>query len=333
MDQAVLAWRERRVGRIRLNRPAVLNALDLNMIQLIAAALEGFRADPAVHAVLIDAAGERAFCAGGDICAIRTHNMAGETAGTAAFFTAEYALNQAIADYPKPYVALIDGACLGGGIGVSVHGSHRIATEHAMFAMPETGIALFPDIGASYFLPRLPGRLGRYLGLTGTRLKGADGVHAGLATHFCPRARLPAMAEAIGRDGVAAIAALCEPLPVFTLAPARALIDAAFAAPDVPGIFAALEQDGGTFAMATLAALRAASPSALLWTDRIIRAGEGRELPACLAAELALVRKITRLPEFLEGVRAAVVDKDRAPKWQPARLEDVDPGFIESLFA
>jgi enoyl-CoA hydratase len=188
MDQAVLAWREQRVGRIRLNRPAVLNALDLNMVRLIRAALDDFRADPAIHAVMIDAAGERAFCAGGDIRAIRAHGMAGETAETQEFFTAEYALNQAIADYPKPYVALIDGTCLGGGIGVSVHGSHRIATENAMFAMPETGIGLFPDIGASFFLPRLPGKLGLYLGLTGTRMKGADAVHAGLATHFCPRA-------------------------------------------------------------------------------------------------------------------------------------------------
>jgi enoyl-CoA hydratase len=259
--------------------------------------------------------------------------MAGETAETQEFFTAEYGLNQMIADYPKPYVALIDGACLGGGIGVSVHGSHRIATEHAMFAMPETGIALFPDIGASFFLPRLPGKLGMYLGLTGTRMKGADAVHAGLATHYCPRARLNEMASAIAADGVAAIAALCEPLPAFSLAPDRAVIDAAFGAPDVPGIIAALDADGGAFAMATLAALRAASPSALLWTYRIINQGAGRDLAACLAAELALVKKITLLPEFFEGVRAAVVDKDRAPKWQPARLEDVDPGFIAALFA
>jgi enoyl-CoA hydratase len=141
------------------------------------------------------------------------------------------------------------------------------------------------------------------------------------------------MAAAIGRDGVAAIPALSEPLPAFTLAPARALIDTVFAEPDVPGIIAALQADGGAFATATLAALRAASPSAVLWTHRIIRDGAGRDLAACLAAELALVTKITRLPEFFEGVRAAVVDKDRAPKWQPARLEDVDPGVIESLFA
>jgi enoyl-CoA hydratase len=141
------------------------------------------------------------------------------------------------------------------------------------------------------------------------------------------------MAAAIAADGVAAVAALAEPLPAFSLAAERALIDAAFAADDVPGIIAALEGDGGAFALATVAALRAASPSALLWTYRIIRAGEGRDLPSCLQAELALVKKITLLPEFFEGVRAAVVDKDRAPKWQPARLEDVDPAIIEGLFA
>jgi enoyl-CoA hydratase/carnithine racemase len=333
MDEVVNAWRDGRVGRIQLNRPKALNALDLTMVQLAHIALDDFAADPEVHAVVIEAAGDRAFCAGGDVRAIRAQGMAGEAEPIRAFFAAEYALNQAIADLPKPYVALIDGLCLGGGIGVSVHGSHRIATEHAAFAMPETAIALFPDIGATYFLPRMPGALGMYLALTGARVTGADAVHVGLATHFVPRARLPDLSAAIAKDGVAVIAGFAEPLPPFSLAPQRALIDHAFSAASVREIVAALEDDGGEFAMATVAALRAVSPSSLHWSFQIVREGATRTLAQCLAAELALVQKITRHPEFFEGVRAVVVDKDRAPKWNPAVVEAVDPAEIAALFA
>jgi enoyl-CoA hydratase len=333
MDEVVNAWRDGRVGRIQLNRPKALNALDLTMVQLIHIALDDFADDPSVHAVVMEAAGGRAFCAGGDVRAIRAQGMAGEAAPIRAFFASEYALNQAIADFPKPYVALIDGLCLGGGIGVSVHGSHRIATENAAFAMPETAIALFPDIGATYFLPRLPGALGMFLALTGTRVTGADAVHTGLATHFCPQARLPELSNAIAADGVGVIAAFAEPLPPFSLAPHRALIDHAFSAPGVREILAALEDDGGDFAMAMVAALRAVSPSSLHWSFKIVRDGASRTLDECLAAELALVQKITRHPEFFEGVRAVVVDKDRAPKWRPAAIEEVDPVEIAALFA
>jgi len=333
MDEVVNAWRDGRVGRIQLNRPKALNALDLTMVQLAHIALDDFAADPTIHAVVIEAAGERAFCAGGDVRAIRAQGMAGEAEPIRAFFAAEYALNQAIADLAKPYVALIDGLCLGGGIGVSVHGSHRIATEHAAFAMPETAIALFPDIGATYFLPRMPGALGMYLALTGARVTGADAVHVGLATHFVPRTRLPDLSAAIAKDGVAVIAGFAEPLPPFSLAPHRALIDQAFSAASVREILAALEDDGGEFAMATAATLRAVSPSSLHWSFKIVREGATRTLAQCLAAELALVQKITRHPEFFEGVRAVVVDKDRAPKWHPATIETVDPAEISALFA
>jgi enoyl-CoA hydratase/carnithine racemase len=332
MDEVVNAWRDGRVGRIQLNRPKALNALDLTMVQLIHIALDEFEEDAGVHAVVIEAAGDRAFCAGGDVRAIRAQGMAGEAAPIRAFFAAEYALNQAIADFPKPYVALIDGLCLGGGIGVSVHGSHRIATEHATFAMPETAIALFPDIGATFFLPRLPGALGMYLALTGARVTGADAVHVGLATHFVPRARLAALSVAIAKDGVAVIAGFAEPLPPFSLAPHRALIDRAFSAASVKEIVAALEDDGGDFAMAAVAALRAVSPSSLNWSFKILRDGAARRLDECLAAELALVRKITLHPEFFEGVRAVVVDKDRSPQWRPAAIEDVDQAAIAALF-
>jgi enoyl-CoA hydratase/carnithine racemase len=198
--------------------------------------------------------------------------------------------------------------------------------------MPETAIALFPDIGATFFLPRMPGALGMYLALTGARITGTDAVHAGFGTHFCPRARLQDLSAAIAADGVAAIAGFAEPLPAFSLAPHRPVIDRAFSAHSVKGIFAALEDDGGDFAMATLSALRAVSPSSLHWSFKILRDGAVRTLEECLEAELELVQKITRHPEFFEGVRAVVVDKDRAPKWKPASVEEIDEAAIEKLF-
>ncbi len=332
-EESVIVRRDGRVGRILLNRPKALNALDLPMIRACARALDGWRDDPAVHAVVIEGAGDRAFCAGGDIRAVRTHAMAGETEPVESFFAEEYALNQAIAEYPKPYVALIDGICMGGGIGVSVHGAYRVASEHAMFAMPETAIGFFPDIGATYFLPRLPGSLGTYLGLTGTRVQGADAVHAGFATHFVPRAQLPALAAALAADGTAALGPHATPLPPFALAPHRAAIDRCFSADSVPGIVARLEADGGDWAQQTLATLRGMSPSSLFWSFEIIRRGAASTLRQALQAELVLTRTVTRHPDFHEGVRAMVVDKDRQPKWQPARIEDVKPEEILRLFA
>ena len=222
MDQAVQVWREGRAGRIRLHRPKAFNALTLAMLQAIHAAVDAFSAEPDVHFLLIDAP-ERGFCAGGDVRGIRAGAMAGDRGAARIFFSAEYALNQAIAECRKPVVALVDGVCMGGGIGISVHGSHRIATERAMFAMPETAIGLFPDVGTSFLLPRLPGWLGLYMGLTGARMVGADAVHAGLATHFVQSKNLPALAAAMVQDGVAVIAALAEPLPAFSLAAARPL--------------------------------------------------------------------------------------------------------------
>ena len=318
-----------RTGRILLDRPAALNALDLPMLRAISAALAGWRDEPHVHAVVIAGAGERAFCAGGDIRSIRSASA--EAIET--FFSEEYALNLAIATYPKPYVALIDGICMGGGIGVAVHGAARVVTEHAMLAMPETGIGLFPDIGATHFLPRLPGALGMFLGLTGHRLRGADAVHAGLATHFCPRADLPALSEALARDGVAALGALAAQPPSFTLAQHRALIDHAFDAPSINEVAGRLRQSADPFAAETLAALLAASPSSLAWSFAAIQAGADRTLPQCLAAETGLTRTVTRHPDFAEGVRAMVIDKDRAPKWSPRTLDEVDPAAIEAVLS
>jgi enoyl-CoA hydratase len=332
-EPTVLLARDGRVGRITLNRPNVLNALDLDMIRAIAGALETWGEQPEVHAVVIQGAGERAFCAGGDIRQIRELVLAGRHEAVETFFVTEYALNQAIAEYPEPYVALIDGACMGGGIGVSVHGRIRVASEAALLAMPETAIGMFPDVGASYLLPRLPGALGMFLALTGTRMRGADAVHAGLATHYVPRAALPGLSAALARDGVAVVAAHAEPLPPFSLAAEREAIDRCFGAESVPDILARLAAEDNGWAREVAATLRSMSPSSLLWSFELLRRGARSTLPQALATELALTRHVTRHHDYLEGVRAMVVDKDRRPQWRPARVEDVDPAEIAAMFA
>jgi enoyl-CoA hydratase len=332
-EQTVIARKDGRVGRILLNRPKALNALDIGMIRGIAAALEEWRDDPHVHAVVIEGEGERAFCAGGDIRAVRQASMEDRRSDVEAFFAEEYALNLAIATYPKPYIALVDGICMGGGIGVSVHGAYRVASEHAMFAMPETAIGFFPDIGASYFLPRLPDAMGMYLALTGARVVGGDAVQAGLATHYMPRSQIPVLSAALAKDGPAALGRFAEVAPVGLLAVQRHAIERCFSAGGVPEILARLEAEGGDWAETTLATLRAMSPSSLLWSYQLIRDGADRTLPECLTAELKLTRTVTRHPDFLEGVRAMVVDKDRQPKWQPAWLADVHPAEIAKMFA
>ena len=331
-EQTVIARLDGRVGRIVLNRPQALNALDLAMIRACARALEGWRDDPHVHGVVIEGAGDRAFCAGGDVRALRQYELDGEHHKAETFFREEYLLNLMIATYPKPYIALIDGICMGGGIGLSVHAPYRVATERAAFAMPETAIGFFPDIGATFFLPRLPGQLGAYLGLTGQRVQGADAVHAGLATHFAPRADLPALSRALAEDGPAALGLHLAPLPAFSLAAQRVTIDYCFSAGSVREIVRRLEMTGDDWATQTLAALRTVSPSALCWTLEALRRGADLTLPQCQAAELALTRTTMRHPDFAEGVRAMVVDKDRKPRWQPSRIEDVDPSATAAMF-
>jgi enoyl-CoA hydratase len=330
-EPSVLASRDGRVGHILLNRPKALNALDLAMIRAMQAALDGWRDDPAVHAVVVEGVGGRAFCAGGDIRAVRSHALAGDAAAVERFFREEYALNAAIGEYPKPYVALVDGICMGGGIGISVHGRIRATTEAGLFAMPETAIAMLPDVGATFILPRLPGELGVYIALTGTRLQGADAVHAGLATHFVPQADLPALRADIARDGVAAVAVHARPLPPFSLAPHRAAIDRCFGAGDVPGIIARLQAEDTDWARETLATLRTMSPSSVLWSFAAVRRGATLSLRAALAGELSLTRHVTRHPDFAEGVRAMVVDKDRQPRWTPDSIEAVNPGTIAGM--
>ena len=331
-EATVVASRRGRIGHLLLNRPAALNALDTAMIRAIAAALAEWQDDPAVHAVVIEGAPGRAFCAGGDIRAARAGVLAGRDAEVQAFFKEEYALNAQIARYPKPYVALIGGICMGGGLGVSIHGAFRVTTGDAVFAMPEAGIALFPDVGTSYLLRRLRGSVGMYMALVGARLTGADAVFAGLATHFTNAAGLAALPDALAEHGIAALAGITQPFtaPIAAHMPA---IDHCFSAPTLLDVLDRLRRLDTEWSRQTLRTLQANSPSALTWTFRLVQAGASRSLEACLAAELALTGPVTHHPDFAEGVRAMVVDKDRTPRWTPPSLADVDPAAIDAMFA
>ena len=332
VEPTVVARRHGRIGRLLLNRPGALNALDPEMIATLRDALRAWQDSPDVHAVVIEGAGGRSFCAGGDVRALRAAVLAGDHATVESFFAAEYALNQAIADFTKPYVAIIDGLCLGGGMGLSIHGPVRVATQAAQFAMPETAIALFPDVGATYFLPRLRGQSGMYLALTGTRLQAADAAYVGLATHVTDRETAATLADAMAQDGPAILASIAQPFTA-PIASQMAAIDHCFGASDVAGILDRLTALDDDWSRTTLHTLRTMAPAAVLWSFRAVRAGAARTLPQCLAAELALTRAVTRHPDFLEGVRAMLVDKDRMPKWRHARIEDVPPAEIDATFA
>ncbi len=331
-EESVIARREGIAGTLLMNRPRALNALDLDMIRSFAEAIRSWRDDASIQLVVLEGAGGRAFCAGGDVRRMRELALAGDTAGVEAFFANEYAVNRGIAEFGKPWVSLIDGVCMGGGIGVSVHGSHRVVTEHALLAMPETAIALFPDVGTSHVLPRLPGALGLWLALTGARLRGAEAVEAGLATHYVPRERLPALREALLRDGAEAVARFAEPVAPGPIAAQRPAIDRCFGQDSLPAILSALEAEGTGWAEEQLQVLRRVSPTSMAVTVELLRRGAGLDLAGCLAMELALTRSVTRHPDFAEGVRAVLVDKDNAPRWSPARVEELDPAAIRAMF-
>jgi len=331
-EDTLITSRDGRVARILLNRPRALNALNLDMIRAMTKALNQWRDDPHVHAVVISGAGDRAFCAGGDVINLRDGQLSGDRTEVEQFFGEEYALNLMIATYPKPYIALIDGICMGGGIGVSVYGPYRVATEHASFGMPETAIGFFPDIGGTYFMPRMPGEVGMYLGLSGLRISGADAVHCGFATHYTPREDLPALSAALANEGPSALARFNRTLPPYTLQPHLADIDHCFSAPTVLEMVHRLEKLDADWAKAALKAIRAVSPSACVWTAEALRRGANMTLPKALDFEFQLTRTTMAHPDFVEGVRAMVVDKDRKPQWKPARLEDVDPDLISKIF-
>ncbi len=288
-----------------------------------------------VKTIVIQGAGERAFCAGGDIRWLYDNGKAGMPC-TLEFYRHEYLLNALIKHYPKPYVALLRGFVMGGGVGVSVHGSHRVADETVTFSMPETGIGLFPDVGGSWFLPRLPGEIGMYLGLTGARMKTADALYAGVATHFVPAAKREALLQSLaeGREIDMALRDVADTVPDAYLIGHRAKIDAIFSANSVENILASLDADHTDWADDTAKTIRAKSPTATKLAFRQIR--NGRDLPSFddgMRMEFRMVNRVIAGHDFYEGVRATIIDKDGAPNWQPATLAEVNGTDIDAYFA
>ncbi|MGB3605396.1 MAG: enoyl-CoA hydratase/isomerase family protein [Gordonia sp. (in: high G+C Gram-positive bacteria)] len=312
------------VGEIILDRPRALNALDQTMIDDMHAILEQWGDDDTIETVLVTSASDRAFCAGGDIRAIREHVLAGETAEVTKYFSSEYRLNQLIAEYPKAYISLIDGPAMGGGLGISVHGEVRIVTEKATIAMPETAIGFIPDVGSTYFLPRLPQGVGMWLGLTGSRIGGIDAVAIGLATHFVPSAELGTVADGI-RKGAPLREVLADHRdPVSTdmeLKKIAQYFDDDNAVAIVGGLRGAV---GDEWAAQMLEQLASASPTSLAVTANLIGEGAVSSLAECLDRELGAAERITAHHDFAEGVRAVLVDKDRNPSFSPATVDEVD---------
>jgi len=337
MTDDVLIGTEGSLGRIRLNRPKAINALTMPMIQAIQTALTEYETDPEIAAVLISGEGERGLCAGGDIRALYDH---GRDGFGHEFFRAEYRVNAHIAAYEKPYVAIMDGITMGGGVGVSAHGAIRIVTERTKLAMPETGIGFFPDVGGTWLLAHAPGEIGTCLGLTGEGFSGADAIYAGLADHYVESAKLPALIEKLSAlPATADIESVRSVVQGFSievtppLAAHRTDIDTAFAFDTVEEIVAALESAGTEFARKILGDLSRKSPTSLKVALRLLRAGRtSKSLEECLQREFDASHVVLASDEFYEGVRAAVVDKDRNPKWSPATVQEVTPALVESYF-
>ncbi|MBR7825539.1 enoyl-CoA hydratase/isomerase family protein [Actinospica sp. MGRD01-02] len=334
-DDSVLLRTEGRAAYLTLNRPKAINALTHAMVLRMGEALEAWQADASVQAVVITGAGERGLCAGGDIRAVREAVISGSPRAAAEFWRDEYILNLAIARYPKPYVAIMDGIVMGGGVGVSAHGSVRVVTERSLVAMPETGIGFIPDVGGTYLLSRAPGELGTHLALTGTPVGAGDAVLCGLADHFIPSEDLAAFAEALATDEVAtALKSFTAPVPAAQLADQRVWIDECYAADTVEEIVARLRQHPDPAANATAATILTKSPTALKVTLAAVR--RARELPdlrAVLEQEFLVSCSGLTEPDLAEGIRAQVVDKDRDPHWVPAALAEVPDSAVARYFS
>ncbi len=333
-EPEVLFERRGAAGIITLNRPRALNALTLGMVRAIHPKLSEWADDRHVQCVVIEAAGEKAFCAGGDIRALYDWGKASDPTALD-FWREEYRLNRFIKHYPKPYVALMDGINMGGGVGLSVHGSHRVATERLTFAMPETGIGLFPDVGGTYFLPRCPGETGLYLGLTGARIKAADAVYAGIADAYVPSARLDTLKDRLtgGAPVREALSEVAEEEGAAPLAELRAEIDRHFGKTSVADILASLRTDGGEWATKTADTIKTKSPTSTLVAFRQIREGATLDFDECMELEFRLINGFVKGHDFYEGVRAVVIDKDQSPKWKPAALAGMSARDVDGYFA
>ncbi len=329
----VIIHREGVAGRISLNRPGALHALNEEMCLAMDAALIAWADDPEVELVVVDhAEGTRGFCAGGDIRMLAESGAADGSAAQA-FFRAEYRLNARIRNYPKPYVAFIDGVTMGGGVGISVHGSHRVATERTTFAMPETGIGLFPDVGGGWFLPRLGPPLGMWLALTGERLKGGDVCAAGVATHFAESGVVRELKASVCAGGLELLEAM-DWDEAGGFEKHLEVIQRCFWKASVEDIFLALEGEEGEWAKAQLAVLRTKSPQTLKVTHRQLSLGlQMQTFEDNMRMEFRIGCRVVGRHDFQEGVRAVIVDKDNKPKWDPPTLAGVSERMLDEIFA
>lgn len=340
-DSDILFERRGAAGLITLNRPQALNAVTHGMVLALRAQLDAWGDDPAITRVVIRAAQGRAFSAGGDIRALYDLGKASRRHEALQFWRDEYPLNAAIKSFRKPYVALIDGIVMGGGVGVSVHGSHRVAGDRYTFAMPEVGIGFFPDVGATWFLPRMPGELGAYCALTGERFGIADAVAAGIATHRIPSARFDALLDGLaGTVSVdALLSAFSEPAGEGPIMAKRGAIDRLFAGGSVEDILTALDSEtlssaaDAEWAGQTAATIRAKSPISLKLALAQVRRGKTYDFATCMRAEFRIVSRVIEAHDFYEGVRAVIVDKDNKPRWLPATLGEVSATQVERHFA
>jgi len=325
-------------GRITLNRPRVLNALNITMVNEMHAALSAWATDDHVHFVLVDGAGERGLCAGGDIRALYNSIVANQREVATEFFQKEYQLNYAISRYAKPYVVLMDGIVMGGGIGISSHGSHRVVTERSQLAMPETAIGFIPDVGGTHLLGTAPGEIGTYMGLTGGRIGAADAIQCGLADVMIRSEDLPGLSLDLEACTDAAAMEQClrsiaAHAPAGILRERCAWIDECFAASTVEEILAALLGQADVEARSCAEELKKMSPTSLKLTLRALRHGRNsNSLAASLKQEFRLAQTCEKGHDLTEGIRAAIVDKDRNPQWSPSRLEEVTPEMVDAYF-
>ena len=332
-EAPVIARKEGKAGRLTLNNPKQLHALTFEMCAIMCDALNAWRHDDEVELIILDhKEGTRGFCAGGDINML-SKSGAGDGVEGRAFFEIEYRLNTLIHNYEKPYVAIMDGVAMGGGVGISVHGSHRVATKNSVFAMPEAGIGLFPDVGGGWFLPRLQGHVGMWLALTGARLKGEDVLSAGIATHFVD---LEAMEDlkvgltAVGTAMLDDVATYAEP----SYGDYTSEIWDCFSKDSVEDIIAALEAGGTDWCAKQLQAMRQKCPMTLKVTHRQLREGAAmKTMEDNMRMEYRIGGRMIHRADFAEGVRAVIIEKDNAPKWSPAAIEDVTDAMVDELFA
>ena len=337
----LVARREDFAGIIRLNRPKAINAVTLEMFRDIDKALDAFEADPEVAVIVLEGAGERGLCAGGDIRALWESSKVKGDLGKI-LWREEYILNARIAKFPKPYVAFMDGIVMGGGVGLSAHGAHRVVTERTRLAMPEVGLGFFPDVGGTFLLSRAPGEIGSYFGLTGQTMNGPDAIHARFADAVVPSSKLPALREALTKFRPGTTSAEIKTLidgfatgeSAGPVAAMQSRIDGWFAHDRMEDVVAALGRDGSELAQSTLKTLGEKSPRGMVVTLKLLRlARASSSLEECLVREYRAALEVFASDDFREGVRAAVIDKDRSPKWSPPRIEDVTPEMVAPYFA